>query len=100
VERMTKKAEKIDWDDIMSGINGKIIAEARKEPGLALKLAVAVLDMGDGDLRIAHWNPEYGDGEATARMKEFIEEAHPLLEHGEKLYFRLVDMTVDQGKLR
>jgi hypothetical protein len=74
------------FDDLGESLTRAILADARKADSDVV-LALAVLDIPGVGSRIATFDPEYGDGEGTAHIDDFVRVCHQrnLLEPGETL---------------
>jgi hypothetical protein len=78
-------------------INARFLDEARdpKEGG-SQDVAFTVLMLADGTKRVAHYWPEYGDGEGRRQAYEWVEECKRggLLQDGESLSFTVADIAL------
>jgi len=88
------------FDSIGGGINQCILDDARAlspEEALIVVVVIAVLTTPDGVRRVAHNNPEYGDGEGLRSMQDFVAECERggLLRPGETLSVELREASID-----
>lgn len=88
--------EQSDWDDLNSSTHVAILNEARVAESDVMMAAVAVLITNEGTEVPCYWSTEYGDGEGTSLVKDFIAavERRGDLFEGEMLVFRLVPFRV------
>jgi|3_EtaG_2_1085321.scaffolds.fasta_scaffold18497_3 DNA repair ATPase RecN len=99
---MTREEIDAFFDDLGRDLDIDILEEARKKAhhlGRSVVLAVAVLKMPDGEVKIAYEQNEYGDGEGISQIKDYIRRNQGGLEPGERLYFKLVGLNLTSEQL-
>jgi hypothetical protein len=81
------------WDRIFETLESSLLQEAR-DGKRSLLVAVAVLVLPTGEMRIATAMDDGGDGEGTAPVSHLVARAKPMLKPGETIKLQIVEVTI------
>lgn len=100
---MTDEERETAFDNVSEPLHLDMLEEARQQTSGKehdVMIAVAVLTTSDGVRHICHSAVEYGDGDATGNISDFVEKSQKLLREGETLHLRVVGCTLPADQLK